>query len=383
MLEWESEVELLFHTFNVDEDDKLSWLLVPSLQFWTAYLLIEGGKEWGAIHRARNESAIGNSKEEQEMYISPQGIVKKETKKSSIVEESQRAIELVQVKAVVGALVEAYVVDEDSCDFKRKKSIEEENESEIKEKERVERKESLDEESYLFDSISSLFEGLENDECVQKEEIDLEKNERTKEMKFWGTKNQEERLGYNSIKIISFFPSKSYMYFLMFFKERIRTPRKELRIIHGDITMSFSLNSFSLCHEVSLGELDMLLVVYTSHVSIFGELCSISLDGNLFLLMPCMLKCLTPCVSLENQLFPNMFNCLSLHASFVNHLIPSEAKLDLLYFKHEKLHDDSFMEPKVVESWLACAIFYVLHARIEGKHIENNNYVLTFFATFT
>ncbi|KAI5653354.1 hypothetical protein M9H77_30541 [Catharanthus roseus] len=63
---------------------------------------------------------IGNYKGEQEMYISSQGLVKKETKKSSIVEESQRAIELLQVKEVVGALLQVYVANEDSCDFKRK-----------------------------------------------------------------------------------------------------------------------------------------------------------------------------------------------------------------------------------------------------------------------
>ncbi|KAI5668425.1 hypothetical protein M9H77_18278 [Catharanthus roseus] len=129
-----------------------------------------------------------------------------------------------------------------------------------------------------------------------------------------------------------------------------KSSEKELHIIHRDITISFSLSPFSLCHEVSLRDLEMLLVAYTSHVSIFGGLYAISLDGNLFLLVPGMLKCLTLCVSLENQLVPNVFKCLSSHASFVNYLIPSEAKLDLLCFENENLHDDSVMEPKVVES---------------------------------
>ncbi|KAI5681900.1 hypothetical protein M9H77_03128 [Catharanthus roseus] len=54
-----------------------------------------------------------------------------------------------------------------------------------------------------------------------------------------------------------------------------KSSKKELCIIHRDITLSFSPTPFSLCHEVSLRELEMLLVAYTSHVSIFGELCAI------------------------------------------------------------------------------------------------------------
>ncbi|KAI5658059.1 hypothetical protein M9H77_26852 [Catharanthus roseus] len=72
----------------------------------------------------------------------------------------------------------------------------------------------------------------------------------------------------------------------------------------------------------------------------------------------------------DDQLVRNVFKCLSSHASFMNHLIPSEAKVDLHCFEHENLHDDSFMEPKVVESWSTCVVFDVLHARIEGKPIE-------------
>ncbi|KAI5654010.1 hypothetical protein M9H77_31197 [Catharanthus roseus] len=108
-------------------------------------------------------------------------------------------------------------------------------------------------------------------------------------------------------------------------------------------------------------ELEMLLVAYTSHVSMFGELRAVSLA--------CLIG------SLENRLVPHVFMCLYSHASFVNHLIPSEAKLDLLCLKNENLHDDSFREPKVVESLLACAIFDVLHARMEGKLIEDNDYI--------
>ncbi|KAI5681107.1 hypothetical protein M9H77_02334 [Catharanthus roseus] len=176
-------------------------------------------------------------------------------KKSSIVEEFQRAIKLLKVKKVVGVLVEVYVA-KDSCDFKRGKSIEEAKESEIKEKEGVERNESLVEESRFFDSISSLFEESENDERLKEEENNIEKSERTKEMSkekqentkeelvefeiseemnFFASetnsslvsevlfvqnfgepiKNEEGTLSYNSIKIISFFPSNSYLCFVI------------------------------------------------------------------------------------------------------------------------------------------------------------------------
>ncbi|KAI5672485.1 hypothetical protein M9H77_12849 [Catharanthus roseus] len=148
-----------------------------------------------------------------------------------------------------------------------------------------------------------------------------------------------------------------------------KSSEKELRIIHEHITISFSLNPLSLCHEVSLRELEMLLVAYTSHVCMFEELCAISLDRNIFLLVPCMLKCLTPYDSLANQLMPNVFKYLSSHASFVNHLIPSEAKLDLIFFELENLHDDSFIEPKVVENGVACAVLMFFMLGLRESHL--------------
>lgn len=51
-------------------------------------------------------------------------------------------------------------------------------------------------------------------------------------------------------------------------------------------------------------------------------------------------------------------------------MLPTEAKLGVVFFAHENLHGDSFIEPKAIESWLACAIFDTLHARIERKFIE-------------
>ncbi|KAI5682212.1 hypothetical protein M9H77_03440 [Catharanthus roseus] len=170
--------------------------------------------------------------------------------------------------------------------------------------------------------------------------------------------------------------------FMLGIEDQGKSSEKKLCIIHRDITVSFSLNPSLCVMKFFLGELEMLLVAYTSHVSIFEKLCAISLDGNLFLLVPCTLKRLTPCVSLENQLVPNVFKYLSSNTSSVNHLLPSKVKLGLLSFEHENLHDHSFMEPKVIESWLACAIFDVFHARTKGKPIENNDYVLSFFATF-
>ncbi|KAI5664412.1 hypothetical protein M9H77_23735 [Catharanthus roseus] len=200
----------------------------------------------------------------------------------------------------------------------------------------------------------------------------------------WDGKAEElsqvyELMGKDKISLaLEYFTHAAIASFVLGIEDQGKSFEKDLSIIPGDITIIFSLNIFSLCHEVSLGELGMLLVSYTSHVSIFGEFCAISLDENLFPLVPCMLKCLTPCVSLENQLVPNVFRCLSSHDSFVNLLLPREAKLHFLCFEHKNLHGDSFMEPKVVEIWLFCAIFDVLHARIEGKFVENNDCLLTF-----
>ncbi|KAI5672397.1 hypothetical protein M9H77_12761 [Catharanthus roseus] len=168
------------------------------------------------------------------------------------------------------------------------------------------------------------------------------------------SKNQEGRLGYNSIETISFFPSNSYFCFEIYFKEikffslvfiehgehftflnslgtyldrryfiefnsiscaipRVddydfnianciscvlgvedrRSMEKELGPILEDLSISLSLNSSSLRHEVSLEELKSLLDSYTFQVSLIGDMCIIAFEGNLFFLGPFMKNCLS------------------------------------------------------------------------------------------
>ncbi|KAI5676682.1 hypothetical protein M9H77_07632 [Catharanthus roseus] len=169
-LEWEGKVEKLFQVYDLMEKDKAPLALESfthgAIGWWESACesrrkrVLETIKTWKILkedmrlsfgvtylEKQKRHNERMKPKKEKQLLISSQGLVKKETKKFSIVEESQRAIKLLQVKEVVGALVEVYAASEDSCDFKMKKSIEEEKESEIKEKERMERKESLVEES--------------------------------------------------------------------------------------------------------------------------------------------------------------------------------------------------------------------------------------------
>ncbi|KAI5650044.1 hypothetical protein M9H77_36049 [Catharanthus roseus] len=175
-------------------------------------------------------------------------------------------------------------------------------------------------------------EELENANCVQ-EENDLEKNEQTKEMSEEKrefkrrvrcieeeTKQESRgRLGYNYIKQeASFLLTLTYhftflnslgtflerRYFIEFNSiscailrvddsdlniancvsrvlgvEDRRSMGKELGHILEDLSISLSLNPSSLCYEVSL--------------DLFGGMCIIAFDGNLFLLIPSVSKYLS------------------------------------------------------------------------------------------
>ncbi|KAI5672337.1 hypothetical protein M9H77_12701 [Catharanthus roseus] len=177
------------------------------------------------------------------------------------------------------------------------------------------------------------------------------------------SKNQEERLSYNSIKTISFFHFNSYLCFEIYFKEiklfslifiehghhftflnslgtyferryfiefnsiSCAIPRvddydfniancvscvlavedrssieKELGPILEHLAISVSLNPSSLCYEVSLEELKSLLDSYIFQVSLIGDMCIIAFKGNLFLLVPSMSNFLSSHFSLEDPL---------------------------------------------------------------------------------
>ncbi|KAI5652269.1 hypothetical protein M9H77_29456 [Catharanthus roseus] len=113
-------------------------------------------------------------------------------------------------------------------------------------------------------------------------------------------------------------------------------------------------------YHVSLEELKSLLVSYTCHVSLFGDMCIIAFDGNLFLLMPSMSKCLSSHVSLENP------------------LTSSSVKFDPLYYGFRMLDDTSFVDSNIIGFELDCALFDFLHEEYLGKFIEDIDYVFPF-----
>ncbi|KAI5666587.1 hypothetical protein M9H77_16440 [Catharanthus roseus] len=177
------------------------------------------------------------------------------------------------------------------------------------------------------------------------------------------SKNQEGRLGKNSIKTLSFFPSNSYLYFEIYSKEvklfslvfiehgdhftflnslgtylerryfiefnsvscaipkvdeyefiiancvscvlgdkDRRSMEKELGPVLEDLSISLSLNPSSLCYEVSLEELKIFVGFLYFSSSLVGDMCIIALEGNLFLLMPSMTNFLSSHFSLEDPL---------------------------------------------------------------------------------
>ncbi|KAI5672501.1 hypothetical protein M9H77_12865 [Catharanthus roseus] len=112
-LEWEIEVEHLFDAYNVDEDDKAtlaSCSFSPSiLEYILAYRRRKGVgfNTWSELKGALRDKfgvfqferlelsqAMGNSKGKQEMYISSQGIEKKESMKPSLLGKSSMVDEL-------------------------------------------------------------------------------------------------------------------------------------------------------------------------------------------------------------------------------------------------------------------------------------------------
>ncbi|KAI5648571.1 hypothetical protein M9H77_34576 [Catharanthus roseus] len=99
---------------------------------------------------------MGNSKGKQEMYISSQGIEKGESMKPSLLEKSSMHNELLQARIRI---------DENE----RKEYIE------VKQKERVEEKESLDEESYFLDYIHFLLRSLKMMSLYKKKRTILRK----------------------------------------------------------------------------------------------------------------------------------------------------------------------------------------------------------------
>ncbi|KAI5657996.1 hypothetical protein M9H77_26789 [Catharanthus roseus] len=182
------------------------------------------------------------------------------------------------------------------------------------------------------------------------------------------SKNQEGRIGYNSIKTISFFPSNFNLCLEIYFKEI-----KLLSLVfieHGDhFTFFKSLGTYlerryfiesksiscasprvddcdfnianfvscvlgvdlsSLCYEVSLKELKSLLDSYNWQVSLIDDMCIIAFEGNLFILGP------------------SMTNCLSSHFSLEDLLMSSSIVLDPSCYGFGNIGDTSLVELNIV-----------------------------------
>ncbi|KAI5682963.1 hypothetical protein M9H77_04191 [Catharanthus roseus] len=105
---------------------------------------------------------------------------------------------------------------------------------------------------------------------------------------------------------------------------------KELGPILEDSSISISLNPSSLCYEVSIEELISLLDSYNFKLSLIGDMCIISFEGNIFLLVL------------------SMTNWLSSHFSLEDLLMSSGVVLDLSCHSFGNLDDTSLVALNIV-----------------------------------
>ncbi|KAI5676279.1 hypothetical protein M9H77_07229 [Catharanthus roseus] len=264
------------------------------------------------------------------------------------------------------------ISNEDSYDTMNGKRIEKEECNEFKEKEKVDEKESLSENSCYSYYISTLCEKLEKDECTKEKAHELEKRESTKEnecfiekqeiiekeqkerevvaldkskVKFLTQNMENERsLNYKIYKTISLFTPTSYISLEHPYTWTSKIGRnhtmksevqgdivgKELFQFHENSSMSPFLNPSLLIHEVSYEELKLLLASYVSHMSIIEDVCSISIGGHLFLVVPYVSICS--------------------HTSFAKSLMHSGVKFDPSCM----LNDASLVDPNIVSFKLEC-----------------------------
>ncbi|KAI5656725.1 hypothetical protein M9H77_25518 [Catharanthus roseus] len=134
-----------------------------------------------------------------------------------------------------------------------------------------------------------------------------------------------------------------------------RNMEKELGAILEELSISLSLNPSLMCYEVSRG---IIIVFRVLSVSIYGDLCTISFGGGLFLVVPYVSKYLSSHVSLEEQ------------------LMNSGVKFDPSCYGFGMLDNASFVDPNIVGFGLECALFDVLQDKYIGKYDEQCDYVL-------
>ncbi|KAI5677510.1 hypothetical protein M9H77_08460 [Catharanthus roseus] len=139
---------------------------------------------------------------------------------------------------------------------------------------------------------------------------------------------------------------------------------KELGNYLKDLAINLSLSPSLICSEVSLVELELFLESCLFHVSIYGDLCAIYFCDGLFLVVPCVSK------------------CLSSHTSFEESLLNSGAKFDPSCNDFGLLNNASFVDPNIVGFELEYASFDVIQDKSIGKYVEPYDYVLPFLGVF-
>ncbi|KAI5683033.1 hypothetical protein M9H77_04261 [Catharanthus roseus] len=88
-------------------------------------------------------------------------------------------------------------------------------------------------------------------------------------------------------------------------EDKGRSMGKEFGTILKELAMSLSLIPSLMCYEVSFMQLKFFLESYLSHLSIYGDICTISLGGGFFLVVPYMSKCLSSHTFLEDSVLHN------------------------------------------------------------------------------
>ncbi|KAI5652961.1 hypothetical protein M9H77_30148 [Catharanthus roseus] len=160
----------------------------------------------------------------------------------------------------------------------------------------------------------------------------------------------------NAISIIA-----NNVSYVLGIEDKGRNMEKVLDNFLKDLPISLCLNPSLKCYEVSVVELELFLASYLSHVSIYGDLCTISFEGGLSLLLRYVSKCLSSYAFLEESLW---------HSGSI---------FDLSCYDFRVMNNAS-IESIVVGFGLDSALFDILHDKFLGKFVENVNYFSSFLA---